>query len=260
MHYYQVIYDGAFAGIATSENMRKYQPKHGILLSTDEEEAQYLELENGKIFHAMWMRKETVEGLHPTADIREISARCYADYAKAMVDGTDVKVQEQIEEDNSIDNVPVNEDDDGVIQITLDYLKNCKVSEMSNMCSRIIENGFDVVLEDGKPYHFSLNAQDQLNFITLLTMAQSGMEYVPYHADGQLCKYYSVADIMTITNAATVYKTYHTTYYNSLKHYIMAMNSAEEVKGVTYGMPIPDEFQGDVLRQILGGMISETVG
>lgn len=56
---------------------------------------------------------------------------------------------------------------------------------------------------DGETHHFSLTTQDQLNLITLSAMVSQGAEQVPYHADGELCKFYSVSDMLAIINQAT---------------------------------------------------------
>ena len=37
---------------------------------------------------------------------------------------------------------------------------------MKSKCSNMITTGFDIALNDGKTYHFSLTLQDQLNLIT----------------------------------------------------------------------------------------------
>lgn len=122
---------------------------------------------------------------------------------------------------------------------------------MSATCNKIITNGFDAILSDGENHHFSLTIQDQLNLITLSSMVAAGETIIPYHADGELCKGYSVEDITTIINTATSFKTYHVTYFNSLKVYIDSMNDINEVNNVVYGIDIPEEYQSDVLKQLL---------
>lgn len=82
-------------------------------------------------------------------------------------------------------------------------------------------------------------------------MIQSGETIIPYHADGELCRYYSAEDISKVINFATEFKTYHTTYYNSLKAYIQSIQSKEVIHTITYGMNIPVEYQSDILKAIL---------
>jgi len=120
---------------------------------------------------------------------------------------------------------------------------------MSMTCRHIIEAGFDIELSDREVHHFSLDTQDQLNLITLSALAET-QELIPYHADGEICKFYSAAEIKTIVAGATQFKMYHTTYYNALKAYINSLETIEEIAAVTYGMELPEEFQSDVLKAI----------
>jgi len=82
-------------------------------------------------------------------------------------------------------------------------------------------------------------------------MASAGETLIPYHADGELCKMFSAEDINTIINTATAFKTYHITYFNSLKVYINALESMSDVTAITYGVSIPVEYQSDVLKALL---------
>mgnify|MGYP003294047101 CR=1 FL=1 len=75
---------------------------------------------------------------------------------------------------------------------------------------------------------------------------------IPYHADGELCKMYSASDAMLILDKATEFKTYHTTYFNSLKAYINSLDDIMSIRAINYGDVIPDEYQSDILK----GMIS----
>ena len=47
-------YEISDVGAVSSENMRRWQKKHGILLSCTEQEAQFAEYE-GTLYHAPWM-------------------------------------------------------------------------------------------------------------------------------------------------------------------------------------------------------------
>lgn len=248
MYYYKIIKDGEFIGLATSCDMRRYQTKHNILLCCDETEAQYVQLDVLRIYHAGWMWKETVPGMYPAADVIAINEAEYNTIREATANGEDYVEKEEFE-DNLIESIEASNDAE-YIQVTMDYLKQVKIQEMSNACSKCIQDGFDTVLSDGQIAHFSLTAQDQLNFITLTNMIQQGAEMVPYHSDGELCRYYSAADVNIIVSAATQYKTYHITYFNSLKHYILAIEALEELKNVRYGTVIPAEYKSDVLLEI----------
>jgi len=111
---------------------------------------------------------------------------------------------------------------------------------MSRACNKTIENGFDIEIE-GEVHHFSLDTQDQLNLITLSALTDTE-EIIPYHADGEICKFYTAAEMKQIIAAATRFKIYQTTYYNALKAYINSLETIEEIGAITYGIEIPEEF------------------
>lgn len=248
MTYYKVIKDNEFVGIGTSYELRKYQLKHGILLVADDNTAQYIQI-NDKLYRDNWFKVLTTNTIeYETASISVIDESEYQQLFEAIDAGEEIS------------NVTNDEDtyyqeDDNVVDsdsiITLDYLKTQKIKEMSYYCNQAIVNGFDVELSDGRTHHFSLTVQDQLNLITLSSLAASGVDNIPYHADGELCEFFSVNDIQMIVRAATELKTYHTTYYNSLKLFIQSLVDRDDVANVIYGANIPDEYKSDVLIALL---------
>jgi len=121
---------------------------------------------------------------------------------------------------------------------------------MSRTCNQVIEAGFDLQLSDGNIHHFSLTTQDQINLISLGSMAANGMESIPYHADGEICRFYTAEEITTILAQATAFKIYHTTYYNALKNYINSLDSIEDIAAITYGVELPEEYQSEVLKSL----------
>ena len=46
---------------------------------------------------------------------------------------------------------------------------------------------------------------------------------------------------------------YHTTYFNSLKHYIESLDTIDAVANIQYGVEIPETYQSDVLKYLLNG-------
>lgn len=131
-------------------------------------------------------------------------------------------------------------------------LRRSKVNEMSRSCFEVITNGIDVELSDGNIYHFSLTVEDQLNLITISSMISEGQNTLPYHADGEQCVFFSADDMLKVIETATNFKTYHTTYFNSLKTYILALETIDEIKSVYYGVDIPEEYQSPVWKEIGG--------
>lgn len=135
-------------------------------------------------------------------------------------------------------------------EIPLEEVKAAKISEMSAACREAIIAGFDVVLADGKSRHFSMTVEDQLNINSLYGLLASGMTQVPYHADGEACEYFSAEDFGIIVQTATAHKTYHESYFNSLKSYITIKRTAASVDAITYGVEIPTQYQSDVLKAL----------
>lgn len=133
----------------------------------------------------------------------------------------------------------------------LNTIKANKTAEMSAACRAAIVAGFDVTLSDGKDHHFSLTVEDQLNLNALFGLLATGAEQVPYHADGETCMYFASADMQTVVQEATAHKTYHESYFNSLKAYIASKRTAASVHAIEYGTEIPEQYQSDVLKALL---------
>ncbi len=242
MKYYKLINGSTFIGVGTDSDLRRYQLKHKIILACLPEQAQYIQI--GEIlYHAKWMLPETIENsIYTTVDILEIEKSEYDALYSAVESGEEVKVDQK---DDLVDEEPTF--DESVV-VTVDFVKSCKIDEMNLTCSRVITDGFDTVLSDELPHHFSLTTQDQLNLITLSSLIASGETAIPYHADGELCKFFSAEDIQTILASATNFKTYQVSYYNSLKAYIESLNDIDTISAITYGIEIPEDYQSDVLR------------
>lgn len=47
---------------------------------------------------------------------------------------------------------------------------------------------------------------------------------------------------------ATSFKTYHVSYFNALRAYIESIDTIENIRAITYGTPIPEEYQSEVLK------------
>jgi len=133
----------------------------------------------------------------------------------------------------------------------LGYVLQKKLREMSEACQQSIEYGFDVVLSDGKVHHFSLTLVDQVMLRELKQKALAGETQLPWHADGEPCKFYPAEDILEINRQMEDLVTFSETYFNSLKQYILSMNVIEQINAVTYGQEIPEAYWSDVYRAII---------
>ena len=121
----------------------------------------------------------------------------------------------------------------------LDEIRADKLEELSSSCNAAITAGMDVETTQGTE-HFSLQETDQINLTTALSAVQSGAAGYPYHADGQLCRLFTAAEIQAIAAASVKHKLYHTTMCNHLLTWARRAENKEELSGITYaadGMP-----------------------
>lgn len=122
---------------------------------------------------------------------------------------------------------------------TLDEIRADKLAELSASCNAAITDGMDVETTQGTE-HFSLQETDQINLTTALSAVQSGAYGYPYHADGQICRLFTAAEIQAIAAASVKHKLYHTTLCNHLLTWARRAETKEELSGITYaadGLP-----------------------
>ena len=121
----------------------------------------------------------------------------------------------------------------------LDVIRADKLAELSASCNAAITAGMDVETTQGTE-HFSLQETDQINLTTALSAVQSGAAGYPYHADGQLCRLFTAAEIQAIAAASVRHKLYHTTLCNHLLTWARRAATKEALSGITYsadGLP-----------------------
>lgn len=241
MRYYKLISGTNFVGIGTSYDMLRYQQKHRVLLRCDVSEAQYIRYKD-QLYRATWMVPEVADVESVDLDVIEIDVNEYDALANAIEAEEEIVVVPEPE-------YPV-EPEVQEPSPTIEYVRSMKILSLSHECNQIIEAGFDVELSDGIIYHFSLTTQDQLNLLSLSGLVASGATTIPYHADGELCKYYSAEDMIIITTKATEFKTYHTSYFNSLKNWVSMLDSIDTIDSIYYGISVPEEYCSVVLNQL----------
>ena len=242
MKYFKIITDDQIVGVITSSNFRYINPTNGWLLTSNENLGQLVSYKN-KLYRDYWMQPITINIYsYIVAQVQEITLEEY-EALNTAVKINAVVIEEAEEEEELEEQVVVPESD-----ITIDYLKDAKIKEMSIACRNMIESGFDLELRN-EMHHFSLDTQDQLNLISLYTMAQT-QSLIPYHADGEECIFYTSEEINEIVDTANAFKIYQTTYYNALKQYIKSLNTLEEIATISYGIEIPEDYQSDVLKML----------
>ena len=241
MKYYKLVEDNQIIGAVSSKNFIRLSPIMNSFLHCAEDEGEYISYE-GKLYRATWMRPIQAQEAYTMVQVLEISEEEYNAYAQAIA--MNEIIEEEVEEEPLIE-LP----EDPIEQNSIEFIRSSKINEMSYTCRNTIENGFDITLSDGEIHHFSLDTQDQLNLITLSALAET-QDLIPYHADGEMCRFYAALEMKQIVAAATQFKMYHTTYYNALKAYINSLDNIGDIAAVTYGMELPQEFQSDVLKAI----------
>lgn len=139
---------------------------------------------------------------------------------------------------------------------TIEEIKLAKISEVNAVHDILIQNGVDITLSDGTKEHFTLKDKDQTYLMGLQTQVIAGSDQIPWHpADlTEQCKYYSNADMSIITTTALQFVAYHVTYLRSLMIYINAIKTKEEVEAISYGVPIPEEYQSEPLKDMMVAM------
>ena len=238
MKYFKLIKDQQIVGAASSNDFIYYSPIVDCYLHTTEEHDEYISFQN-KLYRDTWMSPTKLPENYITVQVTEITEEEYNIFMQA------IEHNETIIEEDDTEWPDYNEQplipDDGAI----DFVRQSKLSEISYACRKAIESGIDLQIQ-GENRHFSLTTQDQLN---LMTLSATG-EGAPYHADGQECTFYSAEEIQQLMAAVNKHKTYHITYYNSLKNYINSLQTIEEIAAITYGIEIPDEYKSEVLKVI----------
>ena len=128
----------------------------------------------------------------------------------------------------------------------LDEIRTDKLAELSASCNAAITAGMDVETTQGTE-HFSLQETDQINLTTALSAVQSGAAGYPYHADGQLCRLFTAAEIQAIAAASVKHKLYHTTLCNHLLTWARRAKTREELSGITYSADgLPEDLSANM--------------
>ena len=139
-----------------------------------------------------------------------------------------------------VDGKPVLRSDEEIEADKLPTLRAAKHAEISAASEATIYAGMDVTTTQGTE-HFSLQETDQINLTAAVTAVQQGAAGYPYHADGELCRMFTAAEIGAVGQASIAHKLYHTTYCNHLFAWIRRATAAE-LAGITYGAELPEDL------------------
>ena len=242
--FYKVIYDKTVIDVLNGLIYILYQPLNNIYLICGANDSPCgIQSSTQETFYHLEGMNEFPNSDFKTVKLVEIDEEEY-EILKVALGLNEEIIYDEPEEDTE----PT--DDEIIYDNTLEMVRNQKIKRMSAICEQNIVNGIDVELSDGNLHHFSLTVQDQLNLTSLFELVKAGETSIAYHADGELCKYYPAEDIIVIVNRAKELITYHTTYFNSLQSYILALDSIEAIGAIEYGVEIPTEYQSDTWKEI----------
>lgn len=230
----------------------KYNQSLIICKPTDKDIVGIVSSDNSTIYHLNGYLEipNIILGDFIDVDIYEITEEDYIIFKKALDE------QKEIVDPNPYippepELTPEEKEAEEEYKRSLQFVKDNKIQYMSYLCNQIIEKGISVVLSDGEEYHFSLTEKDQTNLMGRLTQLNAGALQVSYHADDDICVYYSAEDMIKIIQTSMFHIDYQTTYFNSLKRYINSMDNLAEVSAVYYGMKIPEDYQSEPLKDLL---------
>lgn len=246
--FYKLINNNTIIGAVTNEDFRKIQTKHNVIVYATILDAQFVEYKMN-YYRDAWFRPlpENNTWAYQEANLIEITEKEYEELVSAL----EINAEIYYEEPEPENPPPVYEDENNIV--TLEYVRDAKIAAMSKACNQTITSGIDVILSDGESHHFSLEIEDQIKIQALAMKAQAGDTLLPWHEDNQLCKFYSAEDILRIYAALEQTQTYQTTYFNSLKTYIMSLDNITDIGNIYYGIEIPEEYQSEVLKYLIAG-------
>lgn len=129
--YYKLIDNNKIIGVITKDNFRKYQPKHGRILFSDEENAQFIEYKN-VYYYDDWFRSlpENSNISRVFIDIVKISENEYENL-KAQLDEGDILEDNSLEEVVTIEEQP-NEEEPIIVQKTAVQILNERLNDIEN--------------------------------------------------------------------------------------------------------------------------------
>lgn len=155
----------------------------------------------------------------------------------------------------------------GVKEYTQEDVENKrkeKLNEINTACQNIIYAGVDVETSQGLK-HFGLTEPDQINLTGMATQMEKALlgqpstvdlaKGIPYHADGELCRFWTPEDFAIIAKSATGHVFFHQTYCNHLRQYIKTMETYDELSAAFYGITLPEELSNSMMA-LVGGVIN----
>ena len=238
--FYMVIKDETIIDVLSDIQYVRTQVVHNRLMVCDKKYAEgIISSDTTSIWYVPELISENVKN-YPVVTLSEIDEEKYNSLKEILELNHSIDYEQK--EPESEEEEPTEED-----LLTLEFVRESKIKEMSNACNKKIISGFDIELSDGKLHHFDFTLEEQANFMFFKSAIDAGATVIPYHASNEPCRFFSVEEILKIIDTGVNIKTYETTYFNSLKQYIKSLKTIEEINAVYYGILIPENFYSEVM-------------
>ena len=132
-------------------------------------------------------------------------------------------------------------------KMTLEEYRTYKKQLIGKECREKIHSGIDFEM-DGTIEHFTYNADDQINFIDVKVMCDSGFPVIPYHESSDStntnpCKFYPAEDMAKVYMQQVLNKFRHTTKCNALYQWLDSLNSKSDMSDIIFDSALPARFQ-----------------
>ena len=144
-----------------------------------------------------------------------------------------------------------------------DTAAELKLEEMNTACQNAITAGVEIETSQGVK-HFSLTEHDQMEITNLSMQLERAVlgqpskidlnQGIPYHADGELCRFWSAEDFTAIAQRSMEHIFYHRTYCNHLRRHVKGIEDYDELQLATYGMELPPELAASMMALLGQGV------
>lgn len=183
----------------------------------------------------------------------------FCDYLNTFVDCLEVTLTKVnlVDEVERIKNIvePVHDE----ASMTLQELKDWRISQINSAGSSDIYSGDFVELSDGTTRLFEYSQKDQANLESYLALILAADDrehlYIAYHGQNEKCRQYSYIDIVLIYFTLSMKKLRVFTYVNMLRDWVRTMTDIEQVRDITYGVELPSEYQ-EQMNTIMEGSLA----
>ena len=128
--------------------------------------------------------------------------------------------------------------------MTVEEYKAHILKTIAEDCRNDIYNGMKISTSFGTK-HFTYNEEDQQNLANAICVISQSHDNasltIPFHAPGEICRLFPVADIIKIYSNLQTMLTAKTTYCNALNITVSSLDTKEALSKCYYGMALPEQ-------------------